>query len=33
MYSRPPQKPRYARGVLETWWYDPDKAAKANRPG
>ena len=33
MYSRPPQKPRYARGVLETWWYDPDKAAKANRAG
>jgi microcin C transport system substrate-binding protein len=33
MYSRPPQKPRYGRGVLETWWYDPDKAAKANRAG
>ena len=33
MYSHPPQKPRYARGVLETWWYDPDKAAKTNRPG
>jgi microcin C transport system substrate-binding protein len=33
MYNRPPQKPRYARGVPETWWYDPDKAAKANRPG
>lgn len=33
MYSRPPQKPRYARGVLETWWYDPEKAARANRPG
>jgi microcin C transport system substrate-binding protein len=33
MYNRPAQKPRYSRGVLETWWYDPDKAAKANRPG
>jgi microcin C transport system substrate-binding protein len=33
MYSRPLQKPRYARGVVETWWYDPEKAAKANRPG
>jgi microcin C transport system substrate-binding protein len=33
MYSRPSAKPRYARGVLETWWYDADKAAKANRPG
>jgi microcin C transport system substrate-binding protein len=33
MYSRPLTKPRYARGVLETWWYDPEKAAKANRPG
>lgn len=33
MYSRPPQKPRYARGVLETWWYDPEKAAKIDRAG
>jgi microcin C transport system substrate-binding protein len=33
MYSRPPQKPRYMRGVLETWWYDPEKAARANRQG
>lgn len=31
MYNRPSKKPRYARGVLETWWYDPEKAAKANR--
>ena len=28
MFGRPPTKPRYARGVLETWWYDRDKAAK-----
>ena len=33
VYSRPVQKPRYARGVLETWWYDRDKAAKIDRPG
>ncbi len=33
MYDRPPAKPRYARGVLETWWYNPDKAAKTNRAG
>ena len=26
-YSRPKIKPRYARGVLDTWWYDPAKAA------
>ncbi len=26
-YSRPAIKPRYARGVLDTWWYDPAKAA------
>jgi microcin C transport system substrate-binding protein len=31
MYSRPPNKPRYARGVIETWWYDRDKAAKIDR--
>ena len=28
MFGRPATKPRYARGVLETWWYDPEKAAK-----
>ena len=27
-FGRPPTKPRYARGVPETWWYDPHKAAK-----
>lgn len=31
MYDRPPQKPRYARGVLETWWVDQAKAAKLER--
>jgi microcin C transport system substrate-binding protein len=33
VFSRPPTKPRYARGVLETWWYDREKAAKIERPG
>ena len=27
VFSRPATKPRYARGVPETWWYDRDKAA------
>ena len=33
VFGRPPAKPRYARGVLETWWYDPDKAAKPAQRG
>jgi microcin C transport system substrate-binding protein len=33
LYSRPAAKPKYARGVLETWWYDRDKAAKTDRAG
>jgi microcin C transport system substrate-binding protein len=32
-FGRPPTKPRYARGVLETWWYDRDKAAKIEQRG
>jgi microcin C transport system substrate-binding protein len=32
-FGRPTTKPRYARGVLETWWHDRDKAAKIERPG
>ena len=27
-FSRPKVKPRYHRGIIETWWFDPDKAAK-----
>jgi len=27
-FSRPETKPKYARGVLDTWWYDAEKAAK-----
>ena len=26
-FDRPPAKPRFARGVVDTWWYNPDKAA------
>ena len=33
VFSRPPQKPKYARGVLETWWYDREKAAKLEQRG
>jgi len=31
VFSRPKVKPRYARGIMETWWYDRDKAAKIER--
>ena len=27
-FSRPPVKPKYDRGVPDTWWYDTAKAAK-----
>lgn len=27
IYARPNVKPRYRRGVVETWWVDPDKEA------
>jgi microcin C transport system substrate-binding protein len=27
-FSRPEIKPRFDRGILDTWWYDPAKAAK-----
>ena len=26
-FDRPRTKPRFARGVVDTWWYNPDKAA------
>ena len=32
-FGRPPTKPRYARGVLETWWHDRGKAAKIESSG
>jgi microcin C transport system substrate-binding protein len=33
VFSRPATKPRYARGVPDTWWYDRAKAAKLDKPG
>jgi len=33
VFGRPPHKPKYARGVLETWWYDAGKAAKLEQRG
>ena len=33
VFGRPPAGPRYARGIPETWWYDPDKAAKIEHNG
>jgi microcin C transport system substrate-binding protein len=32
-FGRPPNKPRYARGAPETWWYDAGKAPKIEQPG
>lgn len=28
-YGHPPEKPRYTRGTIETWWWEADRAAKA----
>jgi len=33
VFSRPAGKPRYSRGIPETWWYDNDKAAKLGQKG
>jgi microcin C transport system substrate-binding protein len=33
VFARPATKPRYARGIPETWWYDAAKAAKIERAG
>ena len=33
VFGRPASQPRYFRGIPETWWYDPDKAAKIRRAG
>ena len=33
VFGRPPAKPRYARGIPETWWYDRDRAAKTPANG
>jgi microcin C transport system substrate-binding protein len=31
VFGRPATKPRYARGISETWWYDREKAAKIDQ--
>ena len=31
VFGRPAIKPRYARGVPETWWHDHEKAAKIDQ--
>ena len=33
VFARPPAQPRYFRGIPDTWWYDPDKAAKIKLRG
>jgi microcin C transport system substrate-binding protein len=33
VFGRPPTQPRYFRGIPETWWYDPAKAAKLPQRG
>ena len=33
MFGRPAAKPRFARGIPGTWWYDQAKAAKLERAG
>jgi microcin C transport system substrate-binding protein len=33
VFGHPAAKPRYARGIPETWWYDRDKATKIERAG
>lgn len=30
-FSWPQTKPKYARGVLDTWWYDAEKASKLKK--
>jgi microcin C transport system substrate-binding protein len=33
VFGRPATKPRYGRGVPDTWWYEPGKAANIERAG
>jgi microcin C transport system substrate-binding protein len=32
-FGRPATQPRYARGVLETWWFDRNKASNLQKSG
>jgi microcin C transport system substrate-binding protein len=29
--GRPATKPKYDRGIIDTWWYDPEKAARITK--
>lgn len=31
-FSRPAVKPTYDRGIIETWWYDAERAARLEQP-
>jgi microcin C transport system substrate-binding protein len=33
VFGRPATKPRYARGIPETWWYEPERATKIEKAG
>jgi microcin C transport system substrate-binding protein len=33
VFGRPPSQPRYFRGIPDTWWYDPAKAAQLEQKG
>jgi microcin C transport system substrate-binding protein len=33
VFGHPPAQPRYFRGIPDTWWYAPDKAAKSQQAG
>jgi len=33
VFARPSTKPRYFRGIPETWWYDREKAARLEQRG
>ncbi len=33
VFARLRRKPRFARGVPDTWWYDPDRANRNERAG
>jgi microcin C transport system substrate-binding protein len=33
VFGRPATKPRFGRGIPETWWYDREKAAKIEQGG
>jgi microcin C transport system substrate-binding protein len=31
VFGSPPKQPAYARGIPDTWWYDPENAARIER--